>query len=473
MVPLYKSFTNAAAIGVSVICLVGPATAQAPCEQAELFDADGGLSDLFGHAVAIDGDTAVVGAIYDDDNAWHAGAAYVFRLDPYTSSWVQEQKLLPDDGVANYDFFGHAVAVVGDTVVIGVPLDDDNGEDSGSVYVFHHDGSSWIQDQKILPADGAAGDEFGTSVALQGDTLVIGARSDDDNGIDSGSAYVFRDQGSSWVQVQELLATDEVTEEERFGRSVAIDNGTVVVGAIDYDNGHAGSTFVFRFNAATAQWNQEQKLITPEGAARAVAIAGDRILIGATNDDQNGPASGSAYVFRFDGSTWNQEQKLLAADGAPFNSFGYSVSLAGDTAVIGAAGHDHGCPDPEVYGNCNPFGAAYVFRYDGQVWVQVAELPSPRSNPGGDNFGRSAAISGDTLLIGATYAAGNGQWSGSTYVFDLDPTYGDLDCDDEVGITDFLALLAAWGANPGHPADLDGDGFVGIIDFLLMLANWS
>jgi hypothetical protein len=478
MVPLYKSFTNAAAIGMAVMCLESPAFAQTPCEEAELFDAEGGLSDLFGHAVAIDGDTAVVGAVYDDDNAWHAGAAYVFRNDAGTTSWVQQQKLLPDDGVANYDFFGYAVAVVGDTVVIGVPRDDDNGEDSGSAYVFRFDGSSWTQAQKILPADGAAGDEFGNSVALEGNTLVIGARFDDDNGYNSGSAYVFRDQGSGWVQVQELLATDEDTEEERFGRSVAIDNGTVVVGSIDYNNGdHASSAFVFRFNAATSQWNQEQKLGTPSGSGT-VAISGDRILMGEANDDQNGPATGAAYIFRFDGSSWSQEQKLLASDGAPFNAFGgYGVALAGDTAVIAAPGHDHGCPNPEVYGNCDPVGAAYVYRFDGLVWVQVAELlPAPRSNPSGENFGRSAAISGDTLLIGATYALGNGQWSGSTYVFDLDPALGDLDCDGAVGVTDFFALLAAWGpcAECGIcPADLDRDCAVTAVDFFMLLANWG
>jgi hypothetical protein len=474
MTRLYKSSANAAAIGMAVMCLGSPAYAQPPCEQAELFDADGGVSDLFGHAVAIDGDTAVVGAIYDDDNAWHGGAAYVFRLDPDTSSWVQQQKLLPDDGVAAYDLFGNAVAVVGQTVVIGVPMDDDNGEDSGAVYVFGFDGSSWIQVQKILAADGAAGDEFGTALALDGGTLVIGARFDDDNGTDAGSVYVFRDQDSGWVQMQKLLATDAVTAEERFGQAVAIDNGTVVVGAIDYDDSdHAASAFVFRFNTATSQWNQEQKLNTPFGSGP-VAISGDTILMGESNDDENGPISGAAYVFRFDSASWSQEQKLLPSDGAAFNSFGgYGMALAGDTAVITAPGHEHGCPNPEVYGACDPFGAAYVFHFDGQVWVEVAELQSPQTNPAGDNFGRAAAISGDTLLIGATYAAGNGQWSGSAYVFDLDPTYGDVDCDGAVGITDFLELLAAWGPNPGHPADLDGNGVVGITDFLLLLASWS
>jgi hypothetical protein len=471
----YRSFVNAAAIGSAAMFLGSAAFAQTPCEAAELFDADGGLSDLFGTAVAIDGNTAVVGAIYDDDNAWHAGAAYVFRFDPATSSWAQEQKLLPDDGLANYDLFGRAVAVVGGTIVVGVPLDDDNGEDSGSAYVFQFDGSTWIQVQKILPADGAAGDEFGVSLAMEDNTLVIGARFDDDNGANAGSAYVFRDQGSGWVQVQELLATDEVTAEERFGRAVAIDNGTVVVGAIEYNNGdHGASAFVFRFHAATSQWNQEQKVNTPSGSGT-VAISGDKILMGEANDDQNGPASGAAYIFRFDGSSWSLEQKLLPSDGAPFNAFGgYGVALAGDTAVIAAPGHDHGCPNPEVYGNCTNFGAAYVFHFDGVVWVQVAELRSPRSNPGsGDNFGRSAAISGDALLIGATYALGNGLASGSTYVFDLDPVFADIDCDRAVGITDFLALLAAWGPNPGHPADLDANGVVGITDFLLLLASWS
>ena len=470
---LQHYFTNTAAIGMALMCLGSPAFAQIPCEQAELFDVAGGAFDLFGTAVAIDGDTAVIGAIYDDDNEWHAGAAYVFRLDPGTSSWVQEQKLLPNDGFGVSDFFGRAVAIVGDTIVIGVPQDDDNGEDSGSAYVFGFDGSVWIQQQKILPADGAAGDEFGTSVAMEDNTLVIGAPFDDDNGLNSGSAYVFRDQGSGWVQVQEILATDEITEFERFGRSVAIDNGTVVVGAIDYVNAdHLASAFVFRLDAAASQWNQEQKLVIPVGSGP-VAISGDRILIGASSDDQNGLGSGAAYIFRFDGMSWSQEQKLMASDAAPFNAFGgYGVAFAGDTVVIAAPGHDHGCQNPdEIYGFCDNFGAAYVFHFDGVVWVEVAELVAPGSNPG--NFGRSAAISGDTLLIGAPFVLGNGLWSGSTYVFDLDPLFADVDCDGTVGITDFLALLAAWGPNPGHPADLDGDGFVGITDFLFLLASWS
>ena len=187
---LYKSFANAAAIGTAVMCLGSPASAQTPCEAAELFDAAGGTSDVFGTAVAIDGLTAVVGAVYNDDNAWNGGAVSVFRFDPDTSSWVQEQNLVPNDGSGSSDYFGRAVAVVGNTVVIGVPRDDDNGEDSGSAYVFGFDGSIWIQQQKILPSDGAAGDEFGTSVALEGDTLVIGTIGDADSLNDLTSATV-------------------------------------------------------------------------------------------------------------------------------------------------------------------------------------------------------------------------------------------------------------------------------------------
>ena len=258
---------------------------------------DGADDDYFGYAVAIDGNTAVIGANYDDDKGSDSGSAYIFRYDG--SSWVQEAKLLASDGAA-YDYFGYSVAIDGNTVVIGAYYDDDKGSNSGSAYIFRYDGSSWVQEAKLVAPDGAASDYFGWSVAINGNAALVGAFWDDDKGYNSGSAYIFQFNGSNWVQQAKLLASDGAYQ-NYFGCSVAIDGNTALVGAHNDDNGSSsGSAYVFRFNGST--WVQQAKLLAPDGAAYdyfgcSVAIDGDTALVGASYDDDKGSNSGSAYVF--------------------------------------------------------------------------------------------------------------------------------------------------------------------------------
>ena len=224
-------------------------------ESAKLLASDGAEGDFLGWSVVINGNTVVVGAIDDDDNGIDSGAAYVFERDQGgIGNWGQVTKLLASDGTT-LDRFGNSVAISGDTVVVGAPSDDDKGEDSGATYVFERDQGgigNWGQGAKLLASDDAAADRFGVSVAISGDTMVVGAVFDGDNGIDSGSAYVFeRDQGGTdnWSQVTKLLASDGA-EGDAFGFSVAINGDTVVVGAdFDDDNGiNSGSAYVFERN---------------------------------------------------------------------------------------------------------------------------------------------------------------------------------------------------------------------------------
>jgi len=227
-------------------------------------------------------------------------------------------KLLASDG-AQDDWFGYSVSVSGDTTVIGAYRDDDNGSDSGSAYIFRFNGSNWVQEAKLLASDGAANDYFGISVGISGDTAVIGAS--------NGSAYIFRFNGSSWVQESKLLASDGA-----LGQSVGISGDAAVIGASgDDDNGeYSGSAYIFRFNGSN--WIEEAKLLASDGAAHdsfgiSVGIWGDTAVIGAVGDDDNGNDSGSSYIFRFNGSSWVQEAKLLASDGAEDDYFGWSVGI--------------------------------------------------------------------------------------------------------------------------------------------------
>jgi hypothetical protein len=450
--------------------------------------------DAFGLAVAMDGDVAVIGDVIDADNGVNAGAAFVHRFDG--SAWVREQKLLADDG-APADLFGGSVAVSDDTIVIGARYDDDNGNYSGSAYVFWFDGSAWSQQQKLLPDDGDANDYFGISVGVSGDTAVVGAWYDEgDYGVTAGSAYVFKREGSTWVQQQKLVP-DDPSVSAKFGGSVAIDGDLAVIGAYFDDDlgGFSGSAYVFRSQGP--RWVFEQKLLAADGGpmdqfGRPVALSGEVVVVGAPEHGHLGPLSGAAYVFRYNGLAWEQEQELLAPDGTDFDEFGRALGVSGDMAVVGAWFDDNE--------NGDEAGSAYAYRFDSGArgWVHEAKLIAEESTEQ-YQFGESVAISGEMALIGLSRPStcavtdfrgfsdcnGNGTLDLCDIADGASPDVNgngipdececlpDLDGDGAVGITDFLQLLGAWGPNPGHPADLDGDGAVGITDFLMLLGAWG
>jgi hypothetical protein len=273
---------------------------------------------LFGYSVSIDGDTVVIGAWKDDDKGDSSGSAYVYTRDTagdLASNWTQVAKLTAGDGAVN-DVFGYSVSIDGDTVVIGAHYDDDKGLNSGSAYVYTRDtagdlASNWTQVAKLTADDGAADDYFGRSVSIDGSTVVIGAHYDDDKGSNSGSAYVFArdtagDLASNWTQIAKLTADDRAVN-DNFGYSVSIDGDTMVIGAWnDDDKGlNSGSAYVFTRDTAgelASNWTQVDKLNATDGAAGdefgySVSIDGDTIVIGARLDNDKGSASGSAYVF--------------------------------------------------------------------------------------------------------------------------------------------------------------------------------
>ncbi|MCH7984763.1 MAG: hypothetical protein IIC28_12430, partial [Chloroflexi bacterium] len=212
-------------------------------ELAKLTAGEATAGDQFGDSAAIDGETAVFGSKFDDDAGSDSGTASVFVRNG--TSWSLQQKLAASDAAAG-DTFGNSVAISGDTVVVGAPLDSDAGTDSGSAYVFVRSGTSWSQQAKLTAGDAAAGDFFGVSVAISGDTVVVGAPFDADAGADSGSAYVFVRSGTTWSQQAKLTAGDAAAGDQ-FGCSVAISGDTVVAGTpFDDDAGtDSGSAYVF------------------------------------------------------------------------------------------------------------------------------------------------------------------------------------------------------------------------------------
>ena len=417
---------------------------------------EGDAGERFGFAVAISGNTAVVGAWGDDDNGSYSGSAHVFVRSG--DSWTQQDKLTASDGAA-YDYFGESVAISGDTVVVGAWGDDDNGSASGSAYVFVRSGDSWTQQDKLTASDGAAYDYFGISVAINEDTIVVGARGDDDIGSVSGSAYVFVRSGDSWTQQDKLTPSDGAAG-DYFGESVAISGDTVVVGACrDDDNGsYSGSAYVFVHSDDS--WTQQDKLTPSDGAAddyfgESVAICGNTAVVGAWGDDDNGSVSGSAYVFLRSGGSWTQQDKLTASDGAAGDYFGESVAISGNIVVVGARGDDD---------NGGASGSAYVLVRSGDGWSQKDKL-TPSDGAAGDYFGKSVAIIEGISVIGAPYAYVEGLDSGSANVyilFNIPPVAdigGPYTIDEGIALT----LDASGSYDPDHDIelfewDLDNDG---------------
>lgn len=487
------------------------------CEVARLLASDGHSLAKFGHSVAIDGDVAVVGAWWNNENGPHAGAAYIFRYDG--SSWIEETKLTPEDGAAE-DRFGCAVAISGDVVAIGAYMDDGNVEDSGSAYVFRHDGVSWVEEARLLASDGAATDRFGESIGISDNVVIIGADLDDDHGSDSGSAYIYRWNGVAWSQEAKLTATDGAAG-DWFGCAVAVSGDRAIVGARNDDDMGNASGSAYMYHDSSLAWQQEAKLVVFDGAAfdcfgYSVALSGDVAAIGSYKDDDNGEDSGSCYIFRGGFSSWEYEAKLLASDGVDGDAFGYSVGIDGNLAVVGAYWDDEAG---------DRSGSAYVFRLDGLTWIQDAK-PVASDAAAGDAFGSAVAISRGNAIIGTPGHFGRGH-VGAAYLFgglykddcnengandacdirdgtsadcnanfvpdecDIDSGFsqdmncngvpdececiGDLNGDGVVDDDDRVILLAAWGLCPDPlcPEDLNCDGVVGAADLLILLGAWG
>ena len=330
----------------------------------KLTASDGAVGDHFGDSVSLSGDTVVVGAYGDDDKGFHSGSAYIFyRNQGGTDNWGEVKRITASDGAVG-DSFGTSVSLSGDTLVVGASDDDDKGFQSGSAYIFYRNQGgidNWGEVAKLTASDGAAEDWFSYSVTLSGDTVVVGADYDDDNGLSSGSAYIFyrnQEGTDNWGEVAKLTASDGA-EGDHFGWSVSLSGDTLVVGA-SWDS--SGSAYIFyRNEGGIDNWGEVKKITASDGAVgdlfgTSISLSVDTVVVGAKLDDDNGSSAGTAYIFyRNQGGTdnWGEVKKITASDGAAYDWFGNSVSLSGDTVVVGALYDDD---------NGSDSGSAYIYQ---------------------------------------------------------------------------------------------------------------
>jgi len=378
-------------------------------QQARLNSSDGRIGDYLGISTASSGDTVVVGAFGDDSDK---GSAYVFEKpgDGWANA-TEIAKLNASDGAVS-DEFGWSVAISGDTAVVGA-RNGDSGR--GLAYVFKKPGGGWAtaSETAVLRASGGMiGDLFGSSVAISGDTVVVGAESGD-NG--KGLVYVFEKPGGGWTDAIEIatLSASDGTNLDRFGVSVAISGDTVVVGAYGDDSGK-GSAYVFEKSSGSWVNATETAKISALGGSSgdyfgiSVAISGDTVIVGAWGDEG---AKGSAYVFVRPASGWtdtSETARLSASDGAGSDRFGVSVTIDGDTAVVGADGDD------------SRKGSVYVFEKPGGDWISANETAKLKASGSAafSGFGWSVTISGDTVAGGAPDDV-----AGSVYMFENDQVW--------------------------------------------------
>ncbi len=464
-------------------------------QQAYLKASNTEIDDSFGESVALSGDTLVVGAHQEDSNATgvngdqannsilDSGAAYVFIRE--AGVWRQ-QAYLKASNTGLKDHFGQSVAISGDTLVVGAEGEDSdargiNGdqsnnlaEKSGAAYVFIRKQGVWNQQAYLKASNTEFSDQFGWSVAISGDTLVVGAHQegssatgvngnqDDNSAWDSGAAYVFTREDGVWSQ-QAYLKASNTEILDRFGESVAVSEDTLVVGAegedsnatgVNGDQGNnlaeneAGAAYVF--TRTTGDWSQQAYLKASNTGVEdefghSVAVSGNLLVVGAHREDSNAAgvngdqdndlaeSAGAAYVFGREEGVWSQQAYLKASNPDRDDTFGNSVAISKGWLVVGARREESnatGVDGDQSNNFSSDSGAAYVFTRATGVWDQQAYLKASNTEAR-DNFGNWVAISGDTLVVAAHHEDSNATgvdgdetnnlagYSGAVYMFEF------------------------------------------------------
>jgi hypothetical protein len=370
----------------------------APSGEVKIQPSDPGNDDEFGNSISIGHGRVVVGSPLDDDNGSGSGSAYIYNL-----SGTQLAKIKASDA-ASSDNFGNSVAIGCGRIVVGAYGDADNGLYSGSAYIFNTAGT---QLAKIKASDGASSDYFGLSVAVGSGRIVVGAYGDDDNGTDSGSAYIFDLNGTQLAKIKPSGRAFEY-----FGLQVAVGCGRIVVGAYDGIDG-LGRAYLFDLSG-TRLATLTAANTTNDRFGRSVAIGSGRIVVGAPYDDDNGSDSGSAFIFDLNG---NELTKIKASDGASEDFFGNSVSVGSGRVVVGAYGDDD---------NGSFSGSMYIYDLNGR---QIAKIkPSDGANP--DFFGISVTAKEGIIAVGAINDSISSTPSGSAYIFNTPHVYTPYDVAD-------------------------------------------
>lgn len=431
---------------------MGSALGQVVTEDLKVVPDDGAADDQFGYSAALQNRFMALGAPRDSDNGIWSGAAYLF--DAYTGDQIA--KLTPDDGQAD-DRFGSRVTFGGGLLIVSAYLDDDQGDAAGAVYLI--DTTDLSRVLKIAPDGIEEGDNFGWSIAADSQFVASGAVFDDDNGSSSGSVFLLSTQTGGPLG---KLIPDDGAIDDRFGYSVDIDAGIVVVGAIGDDDGGSDSGSAYLFDAATGV--QLHKLVPQDAAPNidfgySVAISDGLVAVGARSDDKPGDVSGAAYIF--DVSTGQQLHRFTPDDAKLGDEFGAVVDIQDGHVAVSAFG-----------AGTDGSGGGSVYLFDAATGNQMMKLVSSDASPG-DMLGSSLALTGNKVLAGAVFDDDQGDDSGSAYLFNLAPDcFADTNHDGIISPADFTAWINAYNLS-GPDCDQNADASCAPNDFTAWLSNYN
>lgn len=408
-------------------------------ESVAQFTGDG-ADKLFGSAVDIDGDLALVGAQNDSGAAGWSGAAYIYRRTG--DAWNIEAKLTASDGKTS-DYFGISVALDQDVAIVGAYYADGAAADSGAAYVYRHGDSGWVQEAKLIPSDTTSvGFYFGNAVAINGNTIAIGKTYG--SGATEGAVYIYHWDGTTWSEVQKLVS-DEHTSSGYYARSLALSDNQLVVGSLDgYER--SGAAYVYELAGEELVFQAQLTPASGQASGNSVAMDDDVIVVGATG---SGFDAGSAYVYRRTDTTWHEEATLSAGDGRINSSYGYKVSINGDTILVSSP---YWINDGEIDNG----DSVYVYTWDDESWNETSHIVSPDETGGSDSFGNSISSDDNIAIVGALTDDDAGENSGSAFIFDITPVTNPMAADsDDDGLNDSDEI--SLGTSPVN-ADTDGDG---------------
>ena len=422
-----------------------------------------GLSS-FARVMATSADRLVSGGPNANANGASSGVAHVFAFDGV--QWAEEATIFPSD-IRQGQRFGSTVAIHGDLLVVGSAEEDTHGHGSGAAYVFRFDGSGWVEEAKLFPSDPDRDVYFSSSVAVENNTVMVGARGAESG---SGAVYVFEFDGSAWVQEAKLLGSGD--SQASFGKSVAMTNGVAAVGSA---HGNLGTGSVHIFQRENGNWEVQSVLTasdadTNDNFGASLAMTGDLLVIGAVGNTDVGNGGGASYVFRHNGVDWVEEQALFATDGFTIISgFGEAVALNHERIVVADVGNTGYIGELLA-------GAVYVFGYDGTQWVEEGKLAQPGAQ-GLQSFGMSVGIENGSVFAGTSFADGVGVRTGAVFEYDIssldiEACLADFDDNCLLNFFDISAFLRLF-ASLDPATDLNGDGSWNFFDASAFLDSYG
>lgn len=396
---------------VSGICMMMLIINVPYAQETKFTPDDATVEDSFGWSTSIDGDFMAIANIYDDDLNIQSGSVYIYNYNG--SEWVFQQKITASDG-GFAQYFGYDINLSGNKLIVGAYRgNDESGVETGTAYIYEYNGGVWEETAILQPPGGEYDDRIGDCVAIYGQYAVVGAVYDDDLGNNCGAAYLYKFDGSNWV-LEGKLTPAELEENSVFGMSIAINDQYMAIGAgKDLEGGiECGTVYIYKLDGSG--WTIDQIIFPSDPMddqyfGRSVDLFNNEIVVGVYRDDIFGSNSGSAYVFERN-SNWEQKQKLTPPLGHSDDLFGVDVSINGDDILCGTVNY---------YDGSYNSGAAFFYHREGDQWVYESTIKQPDPCPEA-RFGVSVSVSGGVGLLGAPYDDENGYRSGAAYVYTLD-----------------------------------------------------